>query len=86
MMNLCFLKGKIISEIQFDFILNSSNISVCTFKVELTNKSEISVKAYNEIADKCYQKLLKNDIIGVQGYLNSNMHIIVENIQLFNYK
>ena len=79
-MNICFFIGKIISDIQFDFILNSKNTSICIFKMQLANKSDITVKAYDEIADKCYQKLSKNDIIGIQGYINSNMEIIIEDI------
>ena len=55
-MNLCFLIGKIISEINFKFVLNSKNISIAYFKIELNNKSIVEVKAYNELADYCYSK------------------------------
>ena len=79
-MNLCFLKGKIISEIEFNFMINTKNISIATFEIELVNKSKIKVKAYNELADFCYQKLKQGDIIFIQGYLDSNMHIIAESI------
>ena len=79
-MNLCFLKGKIISEIEFNFIINTKNISIATFEIELVNKSKIKVKAYNELADFCYQKLKQKDIIFIQGYLDSNMHIIVKEV------
>ena len=79
-MNLCFLKGKIISEIEFNFIINTKNISIATFEIELLNKSKIKVKAYNELADFCYKKLKQKDIIFIQGYLDSNMHIIVKEV------
>ena len=79
-MNLCFLKGKIISEIEFNFIINTKNISIATFEIELLNKSKIKVKAYNELADYCYQKLDQGYVIFIQGYLDSNMHIIAEKI------
>ena len=79
-MNLCFLQGKIISEIEFNFIINTKNISIATFEIELLNKSKIKVKAYNELADFCYQKLKQEDVIFIQGYLDSNMHIVAENI------
>ena len=79
-MNLCFLKGKIISEIEFNFMINTKNISIATFEIELLNKSKIKVKAYNELADFCYKKLKQKDIIFIQGYLDSNMHIIAESI------
>ena len=79
-MNLCFLKGKIISEIEFNFMINTKNISIATFEIELVNKSKIKVKAYNELADFCYKKLKQKDVIFIQGYLDSNMHIIAESI------
>lgn len=81
-MNICFIMGKIISNIEFNFIINSKNISICIFQLELENKSKITVKAYNEMADKCYRKLIKNDIIGIQGYINKNMEIIIEDFEI----
>ena len=79
-MNLCFLKGKIVSEIEFNFIINTKNISIATFEIELLNKSKIKVKAYNELADYCYQKLKQGDVIFIQGYLDRNMHIVAEKL------
>ena len=81
-MNLCFLIGKIISEIEFKFVLESKHISIVVFKLELSNRSMITVKAYDEMADLCYRKLLKGDIIGIQGQLNSNMEIIAVEIEI----
>ena len=77
-MNLCFLIGKIISEINFKFVLNSKNISIVYFKIELNNKSIVELKAYNELADYCYSKLKKNYIIAIQGYLSNDMEIVIE--------
>ncbi len=79
-MNLCFLIGKIISEINFKFVLNSKNISIVYFKIELNNKSIVEVKAYNELADYCYNKLKKNDIIAIQGYLSNEIEIIIKEL------
>lgn len=79
-MNLCFVIGKIVSEIEFKFIINSKNISIAYFKIELLNKSIVQVKAYNELADYCYSKLQKYDICAIQGYINSEMKIEVEKI------
>ena len=78
--NICFVIGKIVSDIEFEFIINSKNISVAIFEIELSNKSIIKVKGYNEIADYCYQKLLKGDIIGIYGELNNDMEIIINEI------
>ena len=79
-MNLCFLTGKIISEINFKFVLNSKNISIVYLKIELNNKSIVEVKAYNELADYCYSKLKKNDIIAIQGYLSNEIEIIIKEL------
>lgn len=79
-MNLCFVIGKIISNINFEFIINSKNISITAFDVELGNKSIITVKAYNEVADYCYIKLKNNDMVAIQGYLNNKLEIIIEEI------
>ena len=79
-MNLCFLIGKIISEINFKFVLNSKNISIIYFEIELNNKSIVEVKAHNELADYCYSKLKKNDIIAIQGYLSNEIEIIIKEL------
>ena len=50
-------------------------------KVKLLNKSEIIVKAYNEFADFCYKELNKEDIIFLEGYLNSKMEVIIKTIK-----
>ena len=74
-MNIVFIEGKIISDIEFNFIINSPNISIAIFEAELLNKSIVKIKAYNELADYCYSKLNKNDVVFMEGYLNSNMEI-----------
>ena len=87
-MNICILIGKIISNIEFDFILNGNNISIAKFTIKINNKNDIIIKAYDEMADWCYQNLEKNDIVGIVGKLNSKMQVIVEeiynNISKFN--
>lgn len=82
-MNLCFIIGKIITKIRFDFIINSKNISIATFKIELSNNSIINIKAYDEIADYCFSNLIKGDTIAIQGELNSQMEIIIKEIDNF---
>ena len=78
-MNLCFLQGKVVSRIEFNFILNSKNISITNFEIELSNKSIITIKAYNELADFCYSKLKQNNEIFIYGYICENI-IIAEDI------
>ena len=80
-MNEVFLIGKIISDIEFKFIINSKQyIAISIFTLKVSESCILKVKAYNELADKCYQRLVKSDIVGIQGFIDSNMVIIVENI------
>ena len=79
-MNLCFFIGKVCSNINFEFILNSKDISVCIFDIELSNGSIIKVKGYNEIADYCYINLKENIIVSIEGYIANNQEIVIENI------
>ena len=63
-MNICFIKGKIITKLE--------------------NKSKIKVIGYNEIADKFYKELEKEDIIWIEGgiseYTNKmNIYDFAEN-------
>ena len=81
-MNICFLYGKIISDVKFDFILNDkNNISVCYFQLKLLNESIINVKAYNEKADYCYGKVNSGDSIFLEGYLNNKKEVIINSIK-----
>lgn len=66
-MNLCILLGKVISEIEFKFIINSKNKSIAYFDMELLNKSIIRIEAYSETADYVYRKLKKGQNIIVEG-------------------
>lgn len=79
-MNICFLIGKIASDIEFDFIIKGKNISIARFELKLENKSTIKIKAYNKIADKCYKTLKKGNTVIIQGKINSKMEIEIEQI------
>ena len=71
-MNEVFLIGKIITEIEFKFIINSKNISIARFKIKTLDKQIIQIKAYNEIADYVYSKFNKNDFIVIEGILEED--------------
>lgn len=66
-MNLCILQGKIISEIEFKFIINGKNKSIAYFDMLLCNKSIVRIKSYNDTADYIYKKLKIGQIVFVQG-------------------
>ena len=71
-MNKVFLIGKIITEIEFKFIINSKDISIASFKIETLDKQIIQIRAYNEIADYVYSKFNKNDFIVIEGRLEED--------------
>lgn len=80
-MNEIFLIGKIISNIEFRFIINTKNISIVKFKVEtIKDKQNITVIAYNEVADYIYSSLNKNDIVMINGYLENYCNIGIKHI------
>lgn len=62
------------------FLLNTKNISIAIFKLEINKNCKIKIKAYNEMADWCYQKLVENNIIIIEGKINSKNEIIINKI------
>ena len=80
-MNLCILLGKIKSDIEFKFIINSKNKSIVEFKIQLLNESIVQIQAYNEMADYCYKEMNKNDMIFIYGKLNQAGKIIIEEVK-----
>ena len=80
-MNICFFQGKIISKINFKFVMESDenlsrrHISICYFDVLLNNKTIIMVKAYDNMADLCYRKLKIDDFININGRLCENNEV-----------
>ena len=83
-MNICFFIGKIISDIDFKFIVgNKNNASVAIFKVKVNENCILTVKRYNKLADLCYRKLSINNYIILQGELNSKMEVILYSVELF---
>ncbi|MGN1327497.1 MAG: hypothetical protein ACI4VQ_05445 [Clostridia bacterium] len=81
-MNEVFLIGKIITEIEFKFIIYSKNIAIAKFEIiTLSDEQVIHIVAYNEMADFVYRRLNKNDIICINGHIVSN-NIIIKKIDI----
>ena len=80
-MNICFFQGKIISKINFKFVMGNKenlshrHISICYFDVLLNNKTIIKVKAYDNMAELCYRKLKIDDFININGRLCDNYEV-----------
>lgn len=80
-MNIVFLIGKIISQIDFKFIICSKDISIAQFELKtMDKKATIKTKLYNELADFAYGKLNKGDELMIMGHINSEREIIVEKV------
>lgn len=81
-MNICFIIGKIISEIKYDFIIGSKNISIVRFKLKILEGSIINVIGYDNIADFCYRKLNIGDNIFLEAILNTKGNIEINKIEI----
>ena len=87
-MNICFMHGKIVSEIKFDFFYNSKkHISVAKFKILLYPKVsnydecvEILVKGYDEVADIIYKEYNEGEEIRFIGYVQKKC-VVITNIE-----
>lgn len=77
-MNEVFLNGKIISNVEFKFIINSKNISIAMFNIETNDRQVIKIKAYNELADYCYSKLEKSQRLFIYAKISENDVIVKE--------
>lgn len=71
-MNICILYGKIISDVEFKFIIKSKNKSVAYFEMILSNNSVVKVKAYDEKADFIYKKYEKGKYVFFEGKIISD--------------
>ena len=72
-MNEVFLIGKIISNIEFKFIINSKNKAIACFEIKTADKQIVRTQAYNQLADFAYSKLNTNDKVFINGYIEDNV-------------
>ena len=81
-MNEIFIIGKIVSKIEYKFIINSKKyFAKAEFEIEL-NKQKFKIKGYNNIADFCYRKLNKNNKIFINGKIETGMIINIKRIKV----
>ena len=81
-MNEVFLIGKIISDIEFKFIINSKNKAIACFEIKTADKQIVRIQAYNQLADFAYSKLNTNDKVFINGYIGDNV-VKVKNINVW---
>ena len=72
-MNGVFLIGKIISDIEFKFIINLKNKAIACFEIKTADKQIVRVQAYNQLADFVYSKLNTNDKVFINVYIEDNV-------------
>lgn len=93
-MNIVVICGKIISEVEFNFIYDRyrgvssekeksslemyMHTSVAKCKMKLSNNSVIEIHGYDEVADFMYRYLKEEDTIWIEGALRENGNVIVE--------
>ena len=72
-MNLVYIIGKIVSNINFKFTYKSNKNAVAVFICKLNNDALIEVKAFDNNADYSYANLKQGDFVIIEGSINSNM-------------
>lgn len=77
-MNECYLIIQIISEINFKFIINQKQKSIVIFKAKLLNDSELTVVAYDELADYIYKTQPIN--MCIRGEIIDEMKVAIKEI------
>lgn len=83
-MNLVYIIGKVVSNIDFKFTYKSKGNAVAVFVCELNNGSMVKVKAFDNNADYCYANLKQGNFIILEGSINSNNEIVIKNINIFH--
>ena len=82
-MNLCFIMGKIVSEIKFDFVMDEKsigkNVSAVRFYINALEE-KINVIGYNKIADYCYQNLNVGNNVFIEGFLRTDGKVQIEEL------
>lgn len=81
-MNEVFIIGKVISKVDYRFIINNKKqFAKVEFKVQV-DKQIIRVIGYNNIADFCLRNLKEKDYILINGKISINSKIIVKYLEI----
>ena len=81
-MNEVFLIGKVITDVNFNFIIESKHNSIVEFKIKTLDNQVLNIRTYDELADFAYSKLKKDSIVFIYGNLIKN-YIIVKYLKNF---
>ncbi len=69
-----------ISNIEYKFIINKKEKAIAKFKAQLLNKAEITLYAYDNLADYLYQK--EPEKMAIRGELRENMQVEILEIHI----
>ena len=83
-MNEVFLMGKIISPVEFGFMVESKHYAMSRFRIETLDGQIIEIRAYDKVADFVYSKIKVGDSIFVYGSLNMGFVLIRSISKLVN--
>lgn len=81
-MNLCFVIGKVLKDVEFKFLYKDKRISIAYTDLELKNNSKITIKSYGKNADLLYRKIKINDIIFVNGKIINTDVLEIEALEI----
>ena len=80
-----FLVGVITSKSDFKFIISknfnfkdSLHISICMCELKIDETTFLKIKAYDELADFCFQNLKRGDYIFISGRINDLNEVEIE--------
>ena len=75
-MNEVFIIGKVVGEIDYNFIINNKKKAIAKSIVELSNGSVIEIVGFDKVADFMYNNLRKNIPIFIYGkIIESSIYI-----------
>lgn len=77
-MNICFVMGKVLKDIEFEFMYEDKRISIAYTDLELRNNTIVTIKGYKKIADIMYRNIKKNDNILIKGNIVKEKNIEIE--------
>lgn len=84
-MDLCFFSGIIESEPDFKFIISkklnfkdSLHISISKFYLKINENTKVLIKAYDELADFCFQNFKRGDFAFISGRLEDTNEVEIE--------
>lgn len=87
-MNLFFGIGKILNDINYGFLMDSKSFSAASTRLEIckylnsTSSTTITIKGFDNIADRMYRKLEKNMSICLIGQVTTKGYIEILNFKI----